>query len=642
MVSVCFLACYDKSAHLDLGVTHPSFQAACLALGLLQDDGEWRQCLSDAVHMASASQMRTLFVTILRDCHPTQPERLWEEFKADLCDDLRIILGHHGMPNPTEEQIYDYGLFLLQTALAQSTTSNSLAQMHPSMPHSHLNWGVVHGNELIAEQMAYDSAAQQHEADHRTSKFNADQQSAYVQIMAAVEHQSDEKLFFLNGPGGTGKTFVYNTLCYSLRAKHKIVLCVASSGIAALLLNGGRTAHSRFKIPIPTDDRSNCKISKDSSLAGLLRATDVIIWDEVPMQHRYIPEAVDRTLRDLRNSSEVFGGIPVIFGGDFQQTLPVIPHGTRGDAVDACLQHSPLWEKVKVLFLHENMRLGQQAEEREFAQWLQEIGHGKHTAADGSTKLADTFRCNQNTVESLIDVTYPGLVQPLANPATYFLERAILSARNDDVDEMNTRILDKFPGHERVFRSIDSVPKDPSTAEAEDYPVEFLNSINASGLPLAKLKVKLDCPIMVLRNIDPANGVCNGTRAILRAATNRVMKVEIIGGDHSGKFAFLPRMRITPSNTDLPFELERFQFPVRLAFSMTINKSQGQSLMRVGLDLRTPCFAHGQFYVAMSRVTSVHRIKVLFPITAEEPITTNVVYPEVILDHRSEYHPKII
>lgn len=125
------------TAHLNLGVLHPSFQAACLALGLLQDDGEWRQCLTDAIYMASASQMCTLFVTILRDCHPTQPEHLWEEFKANLCDDLQIMLGHRGIYNPTQEQIYDYGLFLLEKEFTQSTANNTLAQMYPSMPHSH-------------------------------------------------------------------------------------------------------------------------------------------------------------------------------------------------------------------------------------------------------------------------------------------------------------------------------------------------------------------------------------------------------------------------------------------------------------------------------------------------------------------------
>lgn len=110
-----------------------------------------------------------------------------------------------------------------------------------------------------------------------------------------------------------------------LRGEGLIVLCVASSGIASLLLAGGRTAHSRFKIPVENiSSDSTCNINKESPLADMLRRTTLIIWDEAANQHRWAPEAVDRALRDLRNSDRPFGGITVVFGGDFQQILPVV------------------------------------------------------------------------------------------------------------------------------------------------------------------------------------------------------------------------------------------------------------------------------------------------------------------------------
>ena len=163
------------------------------------------------------------------------------------------------------------------------------------------------------------------------------------------------------------------------------------------------------------------------------------------------------------------------------------------------------------------------------------------------------------------------------------------------------------------------------------YPVEYLNSINASGLPLSKLSLKVGAPIMVLRNLDPPNGVCNGTRGILKRASSRVLEVRLLGGDHAGETVFIPRITITPSDVHLPFKLCRRQFPVRLAFAMTINKSQGQSVKHVGLDLRSPVFTHGQFYVAVSRVTSVHRIKAIWTATHEQPLTQNIVFPEVLI-----------
>jgi len=133
--------------------------------------------------------------------------------------------------------------------------------------------------------------------------------------------------FFLHGPAGTGKTFLYNCLCSHFRAQGKIVVCVASSGIASQLLPGGRTAHSRFKIPLSNDSNAVWNISQNAYLRGLIRRTSLIIWDEVPIQHKACFEAVNRTLKDVCNSGnlQLFGGIPTVLGGDFAQILPVIP-----------------------------------------------------------------------------------------------------------------------------------------------------------------------------------------------------------------------------------------------------------------------------------------------------------------------------
>ena len=164
------------------------------------------------------------------------------------------------------------------------------------------------------------------------------------------------------------------------------------------------------------------------------------------------------------------------------------------------------------------------------------------------------------------------------------------------------------------------------------YPVEYLNSINCSGLPLAKLKLKIGCPVMVLRNINAGEGVCNGSRGIVTQVADRVIQLRLITGDHAGSLIFVPRLKISPSDTQLPFEFERRQFPLRLCFVMTINKAQGQSLQHVGLDLRTLVFTHGQFYVVVSRVTSVHNIKAIWNADVDSPVTTNIVYPEVLLN----------
>lgn len=141
---------------------------------------------------------------------------------------------------------------------------------------------------------------------------------------------------------------------------------------------------------------------------------------------------------------------------------------------------------------------------------------------------------------------------------------------------------------------------------------------------------------MVLRNLNPSNGVCNGTRAILTNCTRRVLEVALLGGDHHGKKVLIPRIIFKLPEEEIGFHMERRQFPVRLAFSMTINKSQGQSVKNVGLDLRHPVFTHGQFYVAASRCTSSGHIKVLFPEGSECSVTTNIVYKNVLLKESSD------
>ncbi|EIW58212.1 uncharacterized protein TRAVEDRAFT_123946, partial [Trametes versicolor FP-101664 SS1] len=180
------------------------------------------------------------------------------------------------------------------------------------MPLPVRNWGAEVENTYIAEQLDYDPQQQQEQAQEQQTRLNAGQRAAFETIINAVTNQ-EHKLFFVHGPGGTGKTFLYSALCHKIRGEGLIVLCVASSGIAALLLEGGRTAHSMFKIPVESlNSQSTCAIPKDSPYAAMLRRVRLIIWDEAANQHRWAPEAVDRTLRDLRNDDRPFGGITVV------------------------------------------------------------------------------------------------------------------------------------------------------------------------------------------------------------------------------------------------------------------------------------------------------------------------------------------
>ena len=178
--------------------------------------------------------------------------------------------------------------------------------------------------------MVCDNSTLQQKIDTNLPLLNTLQRTAYDAVMDAVN--GEPKLFFLDGPGGTGKTFVENLLLATVRRNGGIALAVASSGIAAILLDSGRTAHSTFRIPIEIDRDSYCTMNsnKESPIAYLMKRVKLIIWDECSMQHRYCFEAVDRTLRDIRGDESVsFGGVTVLFAGDFRQCLPIVPSGSR-------------------------------------------------------------------------------------------------------------------------------------------------------------------------------------------------------------------------------------------------------------------------------------------------------------------------
>ena len=323
--------------------------------------------------MATGYQLCHLFVTILCDCIPTDPRALWEEFADHICDDLAHQLARlHIRENPTPEEIRDYGLYLIEQLLSPSGKTLKDFQ---GMPQVTRNWEANLCNHLIAEQRQYDSAQQAQLAIQCIAKLNPDQQASFDKITSAVITKSEE-IFFLHGAGGTDKTILYNTLCYCLCSQNKIILCVASSGIAALLLQGGCTAHSCLKIPIPCHEASVCNIPKTSQLAELICITDLVIQDEAPMQHHHSMEAVDRTFRDIFDKSKKpFGGLSVVFGGDFRQILPVIIKGFKAQTVGSYIQRSFLWTSIKVLHLHQNMQLNTIIDaEHNFATWQLEVG----------------------------------------------------------------------------------------------------------------------------------------------------------------------------------------------------------------------------------------------------------------------------
>lgn len=238
-----------------------------------------------------------------------------------------------------------------------------------------------------------------------------------------------------------------------MRSQGEIVLTVASSGIAALLIPGGRTAHSRFCIPININEDSTCNINQGSPLAELIVKAKLIIWDEAPMMHRHCFEAVDKTFRDImrfhNNGSldKPFGGNVVVLGGDFRQILPVVPKGTRQYVVHSSINSSYLWDSCELLTLSTNMRLlsptsdVEAKERKDFSDWVLQIGNGVIGSINDFDMTVDIpedllIQSTDDHVQTIVDTIYPSLVTNMIDPQ-YFRDRAILAPTNDLVDILN-------------------------------------------------------------------------------------------------------------------------------------------------------------------------------------------------------------
>ena len=295
------------------GHIHATFKDAARAMGLLEDDAEHRRCLQEASVMNMPSQLRQLFATLMVFQTPSDIRALFDEFKEAMCEDF---IRHDHLHDP-EAALQDRQIHLClwnsDTCLRVHGKSISdiefsdLPQLprnviHPQNHNDHIDIG--HERQL-GEQMLH--------------QLNNDQCHIHYTIVNAITSDCHQTCYFVDGPAGTGKTFLYNTVVHNLQALGIQVKCMAYSGIASTLLINGATAHSIVQIPIPLLPKSTCTIKRQSARAQMLRDTTIFILDEASMIPANALKVVDVLLRDITQVDRSFGGYFMFLGGDFKQ-----------------------------------------------------------------------------------------------------------------------------------------------------------------------------------------------------------------------------------------------------------------------------------------------------------------------------------
>lgn len=254
------------------GIVYPSFCLACEALGLIGNDKEWQLAFDDASLWASSSQLRRLFFHLLLFCDISNPLKMWEytwlKMSDDICHKFRSVSSSTDVC-VLNDTIQQQVLLELERHLNGCIPSKTLSDFQ--LPILSSNISAVLQNRLLLEETGYDKDALHQYHQQMFSKLNFDQLAVYNRIREDANN-GVQSLLFVYGHGGTGKTFLWSMILAYIRSIGKIALAVAASGIAALLLPSGRTAHSRFNIPVDVSSTSMCNIKKKIPTCKIIEA----------------------------------------------------------------------------------------------------------------------------------------------------------------------------------------------------------------------------------------------------------------------------------------------------------------------------------------------------------------------------------
>lgn len=563
------------------GCIYATFREACSAYGFVHDDSEFIAAFQEYVdtQIVSVHGLRYQFAFMLLNIKTINAVAMFEHFVADLCGgdvdrasrcDALFEIEQFMHNNNKSLSDRDFGFDL--SDLPELNIADVQFENMPDMP------------ELSREQ-----------------------QFAMDRVMDMVADTSiSRKVLAIIAAAGTGKSVFINVAVQRLHAAGFVSICVAASALAATLLPNGQTAHAALKIPIEMHDHSFCNWDYDTMRR--MMKMDVLFWDEVSMVNHEAIDCVDRSLQRLMQTDAKFGGKAVVFTGDFRQLTPIIKGGNG--ALHSLMLAAWFADVPKQQFT-KNFRAGN---DESYRQFLDEVGNGNLEQIDVPPS---------STVASLDDVIDSVYGQDALLDTNN--NNMILAFTLDQCAIINDKVLERIPGDVNFVVASDDLAECRSP---DEYPVEYVQSLHFPGVPPANLPLKINARYMIMRNCNPP-AICNGILVQLLSHSRYMCKVRLLSGPGKMKTILLPRIsfKVTIEMSGLPFTFTRRQFPLTPAYCVTIHKSQGQTLHKIGIVADTDAFAHGQVYVALSRVGSWSRVTFYSP--RGETYMKNKISPQI-------------
>jgi len=352
------------------------------------------------------------------------------------------------------------------------------------------------------------------------------------------------------------------------------------------------------------------------------------------MANRAVLACVEECCRKVSGNQNPFGGKVVILLGDFRQTCPVIPRGTKADVLNACISRCHLWTKFRIARLITPIR---NAKDPALASFVDAIGDGAGPNVDLS------FLTHTSDIEDVINFVYG---QNITNDPTACLGRCILAPTNLQVDLYNAAVLNLLSSPSCQYHAADSLEEHTEAAEEANADsdinsplpnpgaiLDYLRYQRPNGVPDYSLTVKVGGVYRLLRNLSIDQGLVKNARVVVVGTGSKLVTVRLLQGTQTPgtnpSDILLPRITFKEQLRS-GHTFCRRQFPLAPAYASTFHSCQGLTLDCVGVDLTQDVFTHGQLYTALSRIRHRSDAIVRLP-TSEYSTTTNVTYKELLI-----------